>query len=227
MIKRNLLPEELKEHGSSFAKMGTIFKLQQSSLRNVAIAAILILVVIHISLFFVEARSSTIFKSISQKYKKLLPGKKEYEELRTEVSITNKKAKVIEVLMANRFSWASKLNDLSDSMTPGIWLTAITYEEKPSDISVQVAIPALKAGAKRDVMKTETQKVNLRFLNISGYASSMGEQGTALVGKFIKGMKDDPTFFSDFSDIKLESIKSEKVLDQEVMAFQITCQFKK
>ena len=55
----------------------------------------------------------------------------------------------------------------------------------------------------------------------------MGEQGTALVGKFIQGMKDDQSFFSDFSDIKLESIKSEKVLDQEVMAFQITCQFKK
>ena len=75
-------------------------------------------------------------------------------------------------------------------------------------------------------MKTETQKVNVRYLNISGYASSMGEQGTALVGKFINGMKESPAFFSDFSDIKLESIKSEKVLDQEVMSFQITCQFK-
>ena len=231
MIKINLLPEDRRVHDSSFTKFGTMFKMRQGSLKNMVIAAIFILAVIHISLFFIGARSSRMFKSVSQKYKELLPGKKEYEALRAEVGATNKKAKAIEGLMANRLMWANKLNDLSDSVTPGIWLTSVIYEEKPSDVSVQVAVPvaapAFRAGGKKEIMKTETQKVSLRFLNISGYASSVGEQGTALVGKFIKGMKENTSFFSDFSDVRLESIKSQKVMDQEVMAFQITCQFKK
>ena len=228
MIKINLMPEELKKHESSFSKIGTNFKLHKDSLRNIAIAAVLILAIIHLSLFFIGARSSATFKTMSEKYKKLSPGKKEYEALRAEVGVTNKKAKAIEGLMANRFSWAKKLNDLSDSVTPGIWLTALTFEEKSSDVMVQVAVPsAPRARNRKEMMKTEAQKVSVRYLNISGYASSMGEQAAALVGKFIKGMKENPSFFSDFSDIKLESIKSEKVLDQEVMSFQITCQSKR
>jgi hypothetical protein len=54
----------------------------------------------------------------------------------------------------------------------------------------------------------------------------MGEQGAALVGKFIASMKDNPLFFADFADIKLESIKTEKMFDQEVMRFKIICLFK-
>ena len=116
--------------------------------------------------------------------------------------------------MANRLSWAKKLNSLSDCLVAGIWLTGISCEDKQMDVQVQVK------------SKFETKKVALRYLNISGYASSAGEDSTALVGKFIKSMKDDPSYFADFSEIKLESIKSEKVLDQEVMSFRITCLFK-
>ncbi len=226
MIKINLMPEEQKAHESSFTKIKMSFRLHGRSLKNIVITAISVLAIVHLSLFFIVARSSSTFKSMSQKYKKLLPGRKEYEVLKDEVGSANKKAKAIEGLMANRFSWANKLNSLSDSMAQGIWLTALTYEEKPSDIPVQVKAYSSPAGNKKEIMKTETKRVNLKFLNISGYASSMGEQGTALIGKFIKGMKENPSFFSDFSDIKLESIKSEKFMDQEVMSFQITCQFK-
>ncbi len=54
----------------------------------------------------------------------------------------------------------------------------------------------------------------------------MGEEGTASIGKFIKSLKDNNSFFSDFSDIDLGSIKRDKVNDQEVMSFKITCFFK-
>lgn len=227
MIKINLLPEELKKTESSLASFKIDLKGHGKLLRNLALTVILILAIMHTSLFFVNANSLTAFKALSKKYEALLPGKREYEALKADVAVTNSKAKAIENLMANRFSWSRKLNDLSESMTPGIWLTDIAYQETPSEISVQVKTPAVShAGAKLDTTRTETKKVVLRYLNISGYASSMGEQGTALIGKFIKNMKDNPEFFSDFSDIKLESIKSEKYLDQEVMSFRITCQFK-
>ena len=227
MIKINLLPQELKrDDESSLTKIGLILKARARTFRNLGIAVILILAVAHIVLFFIGINSSEAFKNLSRKNNSLLPGKREYEALKAEVDIANKKAAAIDALMANRFIWAKKLNDLGDSMTQGIWLTDISYEEKPSEVTVQIKVPPPHDSGKKEAVKTETRKLNVRYLNISGYASSIGEQGTALVGKFIQDMKNNPSFYSDFSEIKLESIKSEKFLDQEVMVFKITCLFK-
>ncbi|MFA5142829.1 MAG: hypothetical protein WC522_01500 [Candidatus Omnitrophota bacterium] len=225
MITINLLPEERREKESSLSKFTLTFKGQEGLFRNLAIAALAALICMHIVLFFVGARSTATAKAMSQKYIALAPARREYEALITEVSVANRKAKAIDDLMANRFSWAQKLNELSDCVAQGVWLTNISYDEKPSEVSVQVKAASLMNG-KKEITKTETRTLNLRYLNISGYASSMGEQGTALIGKFIQGMKDNPSFFRDFIDIKLESIKSEKIFDQEVMSFKITCFFK-
>ena len=215
MIKINLLPEDLRKQGSSLTNFSVDFKGREKQVIGIAVAAVIILAVVHAALFFIGYKSSAEYAAMAKKEAKLLPAKKEYESLTVEVVVSNKKAKAIDDLMANRFSWAKKLNSLSDVMVPGIWLTNIFYEEKQEDAPLQAASQG-----------KSPKKITLKYLNISGYASSMGEEGTALVGKFIKNMKDDPSFFSDFSEIKLESIRSEKVLDQEVMSFEITCLFK-
>ena len=225
MITINLLPEELKKEERAFTKISFSFEGKGKSFKNLAIAAVLILITVHISLFFMNMKSSESYKALSQKNKRLAPAKKEYETLKAEAEISKKKATAIDELMANRFSWAKKLSDLSESLTQGIWLTELSYQENSTEIPVQVKAPPIRPGSKKEVMATEMKKITLRYLNISGYASSMGEQGTALIGKFIKNMKDNESFFSDFSEIKLESIKSDKILDQEVMSFRIICQF--
>jgi Tfp pilus assembly protein PilN len=212
MIKINLLPENLRKEESPFAKIALGFKGRGKSFRNLAIAAVFVLVAIHITLFSMGMKSSAAFQALTQKNNQLLPRQREYEALKAEVGLTSRKAAAIDALMANRFSWAKKLNDLGDSITQGIWLTDLSYEEKLTEIPAQAKTPARKA--------------NVGYLNISGYASSMGEQGTALIGKFITSMKENPSFFNDFSEIKLESIKTERYMDQEVMNFKITCQFK-
>ena len=65
-----------------------------------------------------------------------------------------------------------------------------------------------------------------KYLIISGFASTVGEEGTALIGKFIKGLKDNSSFYSDFSYIELGAIKRDRIEDQEVMSFRLTCLFK-
>jgi hypothetical protein len=54
----------------------------------------------------------------------------------------------------------------------------------------------------------------------------MGEEGTALIGRFIDKLKNNLSFYSDFSDIELGSIKREQSSGQEIMTFKITCLFK-
>lgn len=226
MITINLLPEELRAKESSLAQFKIDFKGNARLFKNVAISAVAVLIVTHIVLFFIGARSSSLSGGLERKYSRLLPEKKEYESLKVEADIANGKAKAIDGLLANRFSWAGKLNELSDCVPQGIWLTDLSYDEKTSQIAVQVPVSSMRSGVKKEITKTETKEAVLRYLNISGYATSMGEQGTALVGKFIAQMKESAAFFADFSEIKLESIKSEKVLEQEAMSFKITCQFK-
>lgn len=226
MIKINLLPEELRKVESSFKKISFDFKGKEKMLRDIGITAVLVLLIMHVILFFIGFRSLSVAGVQAKKIKGCAPAKKEYDAFKAEAGIANIKSGAIDSLMANRFSWAKKLNSLSDAMVPGIWLTELTYDEKINEVSVQVKTLAIRAGGKKELSRTETKKVSVKYLNISGYASSMGEQGAALVGKFIASMKDNPLFFADFADIKLESIKTEKMFDQEVMRFKIICLFK-
>lgn len=233
MITINLLPEELKKKAKkddqlSVSRMAMNIKMPEGSFKNIAITAALAVVILHASLFALKTTSAVSLSKFSKKSAALLPAKTEYDALKAEVDAGNLKSGSIDNLMANRFSWAKKLNDLSDSLAPGIWLGDLSYDEKSSDVPVKVRVSAARQAAsnKKEIQKTEMRKSYLRYLSISGYASSMGEQGTALIGKFIKSMKDNPMFFSGFDEIKLESIKSDKVADQEVMSFNVTCLFK-
>ncbi len=227
MIEINLLPEELKKSQPRFKKFdisGIDFK--NVPVTNIAAAVVGFIVAIHVLLFLVGITSQGRLSVLSKRYNQLLPQKKESEALKAQVDAINKKVGAIDELMVKRFSWARKLNDLSDSMTPGIWLTELSYDEKVGERPVQANAKAPAGRAKKETPKATVEKVVLKYLIISGYASSMGEQGTALIGKFIKSMQDNSNFYSDINSVDLVSTKSDKVDNQDVMSFRITCLFK-
>jgi len=218
MIKINLLPQELRKRESIFAKFD-ISTISLQSLPVFNIIAIIVggLIMLQLAMFFIGIYSKLSLVSLTRKYNAILPQKNEADRLKKEVDIINKKAAAIDELMAKRFSWAKKLNALSDSVTPGVWFTDLYYDERPvpKPVSVGEQAAGIRAGYAMP-----------GALVIAGYASSMGEHGAALVGKFIQSLKDNQAFYSDFSDIQLVSIKSDKVDNQEVMNFRIVCFFK-
>lgn len=228
MIEINLLPEEFKKKEPKFKKMDLSgVNLQNIPVLKIAGLFLAALVMIQIALFLINIYGNSVLAGLSKKYKELSPRKSEAEALKTQVDTVNKKVNAIDELMVKRFGWAKKLNDLSDSMTPGIWLTELSYDEKVVDRIVQQdARVTGNAKGKKDLPKPSTEKVLSRYLILSGYASSMGEEGTALIGKFIKNLKDNSSFYSDFGTIELGVIRRDKVEDQEVMSFKITCLFK-
>lgn len=232
MIEINLIPEELKKKEPKFKKidlssisLDKVDIVKKLPLINIGIGALAVLIAFHLVMFLVGTNSKASINALSKKNQSLMPKKKEADALKNEVSLINKKTSAIDGLMVKRLSWARKLNALSESVTPGIWLTGLSYDEKVGDKLVQVAKTS-DGKSKRGASRSVAEKVFYRYLILSGYASSMGEQGTALIGKFIKSLKDNGDFYSDFSDIKLDSIKADKFMDQEVMNFKITCLFK-
>lgn len=222
MIEINLLPEELKAKEPRFKKIDvSAISLQNIPVINIAMGAAAILVIVHVILFVIGAYGKVTYGALSKKYNEILPLKKEADTLKSQVGVINKKVSAIDELMVKRFFWAKELNALSDSMTPGVWLTGLSYDEKEEERPA----PERQYNKKKEAVRPKVEKVTLRYLVLSGYASSMGEQGAALIGKFIKSLKDNPVLASYFSEIELGSIKASRLQDQEVMSFRITCLF--
>lgn len=225
MIEINLLPEEAKKKKRSAPKMdASMINLSSLPITSIAMIAVGALLAIQSALFMIGVISGIAFNSMNRKYKDILPRKNETQQLKTWVDTANKKVAAIDELMVKRFSWEKKLNALSDSMIPGIWLTELQYDEKLTD-AIKPA-NADSAEKRRGEGRRALEKTLSRYLILSGAASGMGEEGTALIGRFIRSLKDDPAFYSDFSDIELGTIKREKMDDQEIMTFKITCFFK-
>lgn len=224
MIEINLLPEEIKKRKRSAPKIDTsAIKLPTLPIMGMALAAVGILLAAQLALLVISFTKGTALKSLEREYKSILSGKYETEKLKLQVGAMNRKGTAIDELMVKRFSWGKKLDSLSDSMTAGIWLTELEYNEKLTDAPKSVDIyPKKKSGES----KQAAEKILSRYLILSGAAYSRGEEGTALIGRFIKSLKDNPEFYSDFSNIELGTIKADKVDEQDIMMFKITCFFK-
>lgn len=210
MIEINLLPQEFRKKSLSFPGFSKIdlskFDLKNVPVFHIAVVIGALMVIVQLALLFMGMASSAQFSSVSKNYNELLPMKKEADALKAQVAEINKRSAAIDELILKRFSWAAKLSALSDCVTPGIWLSELYYDERPAPGKGKVVL----SGA----------------LAISGYASGAGEQGAALIGKFIKTLQDSKDFYTDFESIDLVSTKSDKADSQDVMSFRIICYFK-
>ncbi|MCX5677757.1 MAG: hypothetical protein NTY76_01455 [Candidatus Omnitrophica bacterium] len=207
MIEINLLPQELRKKPPIFS--GLDFKgidIKSIPILKIAAGIGAGLVLMQLAVFLFGIISSIELASTTKKYNAILPEKREADILKAKVADINKRSGAIDELMVKRFSWARKINLLSDCMTPGIWLSELYYDERPVPGQAKTAMP----GA----------------LVMSGYASGVGEQGAALIGKFIKSLQDNKDFYSDVASVELVSTKSDKVDKQDVMSFRINCLFK-
>lgn len=231
MIHINLLPEELRKKAPRFKAMDlssvdlSKMNTKELPLLNIAMITVGAFILFHLVLFVGGGMSRARYNSLSKEYDRHLTKKKEAEVLKAQSESITSKVAAINGLMVKRFSWAKKLNELSDSMTPGVWLNQLSYENK----LIERIIPSKAANGaknKKPAPAASTEKVVENYIILSGYTSQVGEGGTALVGKFIKSLRDNAPFYNDFNKIELVSIKSDKAENQEVMSFKITCIFK-
>jgi hypothetical protein len=207
MIEINLLPQELKKKRDIFLKLDLKrVDIKRVPLLKLTAGVLVLLVLTQIILLLAGTLLNTQLSSAIKTYESLLPQKREADALKAKVSGINKRSCAIDELIVKRFSWARKINNLSDCMTQGIWLSELYYDERPIPGSAKTVMP----GA----------------LVISGYAVGAGEEGTALIGGFIKGLQDNKDLYSDFTSINLLSTKSETVDKHDVVSFKLSCVFK-
>jgi len=228
MIKINLLPEESRKKKQERLKGVDLSRIDFGAISSLKLVFGVVgaLMVLHIALVLISFYNSHLLRSLEAKYREASPKRNEAEFLKSRSRTIDRKISALDELMVRRLNWAKKLNDLGDSVTPGIWLSELSYAEKISGKSIPPEARDAPAKEAAGPGKKTAERQMERFLILSGYASSMGEEGTALVGRFIKSLKDNRQFYSDFSNIELGGIRRDRFDNQEVMSFRIVCLFK-
>ena len=111
-----------------------------------------------------------------------------------------------------------------------IWLTEINYVERIETAAVTPAVTrtSRENTSKRDKppAKRKPSSYKMRSLTLSGSSSGKGEEATEHIARFIKSLKENEKFFTDFNDIELVSIKKGVVAEQDIMNFTLACKFR-
>ena len=222
MIELNLLPQEFRR------KKRKKIELPKLPIIPFAVVIFGILIVLQVSLMGITLMLKSREARLEKRWEEIRPKKIELDKLKKEIGDINKQSDAINELMKERVLWSKILNEISSSITPNIWLTAISYDEKAEKRPVKKTakkVPA-KSARKKSKTKETYETYAVRTLLISGNAAGRGEEAPAYIARFINALKKDKTFSVYFEDIEPVSMKKMQVAGEEVMDFTLSCTFK-
>ncbi len=200
MIEINLLPEKLRVKKKQALNFPTL------PIIPIVIAVIGFLIAIQLLLAVLVQAKKVVFNSLSGKYSSISTSYLQATTLENDLKDLTYKIDTVEKLSGSRFKVAKKLNDLSDSLVPGVWLKSIDVDKEEA-----VAEP----GALRET------------LVIEGSSIVSGEKEDGYIGKFVNSLKENASFSEDFSGIELTKVERKKIRNTEVLDFIVSCTFKK
>ncbi|MBI4437212.1 MAG: hypothetical protein HY590_07370 [Candidatus Omnitrophica bacterium] len=213
MIKLNLLPPELKKKKGGMTALMHLPAVSKIPLQIIYLYAAGGLAAIYTLVFLVQLAFSLSLNTLKGEWEKISPKQDEIRQLVKEYETLVSREKAVQGLLVDKFLWSRKLYQLSQSFVPGVWLQEMALEERTREVSSGAS------GGK------SAPPVKERILILSGSAVSPGEE-TAVVGRFIRGLKENRGFFADFTEVEVESIKRRPISTLEVMDFKVICTFR-
>ncbi|MFH1407247.1 MAG: hypothetical protein ABIH01_04545 [Candidatus Omnitrophota bacterium] len=197
MIEINLLPEGLRKK----PRIGFSAEYLKFDFAPALKRAVIVFAIVQMCLFAMSLFGIINVSTLGPGQKSLEADRRNVLALKDQEKTLNAKLSNIDAFCKKRFLWSRELNELLNSVTPGIWLT---------DISIG----------------KESKGVPGRSFIIRGVSASNKGGETALISKFIHSLKTNILFSGDFSDIKIVSSNRDKVRDVDVMKFVIACHLK-
>jgi len=199
MIELNLLPKEFrKKKKKHFGKMPNLPFLP------LAAGLIAVFISLNFVLVFFEINRKNSLNELNEKWDSMRPEREKTEKLTNEIASLEKRVAATRKIAEPDLKLVKLLEGLNKAVNPNIWIQKMD----------------LKA-AKRSGSGNEG------FLEIEGYAIGKNEQATMLVAKFISNLEEVKEF-SDFSKtIELKNINKSEFSGEEVMRFELYCDFKK
>ncbi|NQT46391.1 MAG: hypothetical protein HQ593_02785 [Candidatus Omnitrophica bacterium] len=220
MLKINLLPPDLKKKQIPSLKWQNLGKMMNFSLLPVIAGAVAFLMILQISVMMVLAYKRKVLASYKSKWEIVAPDMKQITRLKDEVDGMEGAMEAIGDLAKGRLLWAKLLKGLSDSLTPGVWLTKFKVSEILGEPTERATV------RNRDETTEEAPTPKKRMLILNGSVAARKGEETAYVGRFVDSLKRNEYFFDPFSEIELDSIERRKMGEVEVMDFELICRFK-
>jgi len=201
MIRINLLPEEVKNK-----RIARDFVLPKVKVLPFLIGFGITLVALQAFIFVLSGflhiqinKGNVVFKNISPKFEELKKFKNDT------ISLSQKTANISEASKRDIFWW-QKLNNISDAVPNGLWLTNLFIEKKN--------------------ITQDKQKTTNYELIIDGNISPFLANHTEVLKNFIENLKNNPDFIKDFTLIDIMNLQRTQAGDREVVTFSIKCCFK-
>lgn len=200
MIEINLLPVQMRVRKKEPSALPSI------PVVPVAIGIVSLLVLLQVLLFLTVQFKGASLSSLKKKNEKIRIANAEAVKLDESVKLLSSKSDVVDKLRGSRFNLAKKLNDLSDSMVPGIWIRSLDVKKGDS---------SSEPGILKEVL----------VIDGSSVVSDGREDGS--IGNFINSLKENASFKEDFEEIELSKVERKKIKNTEVLDFVIICHFNK
>ncbi len=123
-IDINLLPPELQKKKSILTE-----GLPKEVLVGSVGGILVLLLLVHAGLFFLNLRFFKQHKRLSREWEQLTPAKANVDQVVAELRVLQKEHGEIEAIMKDKgISWARKLNALSDNLSKGVWLRKMVFD---------------------------------------------------------------------------------------------------
>ena len=200
MIEINLLPPHLR------VRKREPVKLPSLPIIPVVAGTVIFLFALQVLLWFFIQVKGVSRDSLKKKIASIAASNKEAITVDNTLKEISSKVDIIDKLSGSRFNLARKLNDISDSLVPGVWLRSLSVKKN----------------------ETPNEPGSLKeTLVIEGSNMISGEAGEAAIGKFVNSLKENESFSSDFDEIEIAKEERKKLQKAEIMDFIVICHFKK
>lgn len=210
MIEINLLPEELtKKKGKKRRQLE--LSLPKISHKPILIGVGAIFALAYLGVLTFSTLRNHSLNKLNTEWQSLQKQKEALDKLKADIKDLEMKNASMEELVNNKFIWASKMNQISDCLPEGVWLNSFSISK--------TKIAGRKKGRGAEAS-------NFNALELRGSAAVPEGDEMLAIGRFIKNLKDDPSFIKDFQNIELSSVQSTTLGKTEILDFTIRCFFK-
>lgn len=159
--------------------------------------------IVLINMFFgiILMSKNSYVANLEKKYKIYQDLQGDIKKIKENIDYSNREFELIDKFFSNHFYWSEKLLKLSQKVPEEIWFQRLSINNDKD----------------RGVLK-----INGLVANINSE-----ERPLSILNKFIKTLKNDQTFFNDFSEIRLIDVKSASLKNKEGLEFNLELLLKK
>src|SRR3989304_9400049 len=163
MFEINLLPPELRQKKERIDNLSLLVAIGGGILLLMVITGIILGWSIH--------RNHRMVIDLSKKWDALQPTSMEVAKLKIARETLQKKVNAMESLMANRLYWSQKLNQLSDIVPEGIWLTHLSIGSRAE--MVTMSSPPPKDAKEKGAPAPKVERREYKVLILRGNTMSL------------------------------------------------------